>query len=650
MTHQQQDQGYRTYGHGNKRIRQIQTIQTAITKASYATNFLAFQCTPKTLRRRTASKNAHRLPRRLRAWGAKDIAKSPPVKRKPKQCKRRPHPRNLVKEYQRRQGNKTWLETHIWHAKRMKMADLWGFRLARHLHFKSQRPSYRSYSHLSVIHDASYVGCLEWKGAPHNVAAFLSPYLDPALPCLNSVRFANGHRIGHQLLYQCYPTAFLCPVMFLWRNDTANDDDNAQLWMWIHASVFDTAHAMFKDAMSKQMLDIEMVDRRKDLVRFDFAGPQSTELLQAILEPVNDETINAKTWRALRALRSSSSLAPGVVLAMDVKDPRLAFPQKVDRHHAVCESPALRKVCMDWPLEAAAASRLWDDGVRNQVRADRPSDHALVRRRETQKSAVLDFCSSDVAVPIMLIQRGSMVASLTKKTNAQECAEGWTLLVPHGWAMPFWKSCTFAGARPAGLLEMRTIHFESGAPFYPFDDPATSAWNDLRDNYKQKAERLWQRRPPAKRVNYTLLDRKSPFEPAFETLVDLKTPLWVIRAKRSLLAHVDDATPSPWTIEQTASALVKVRIVLTQRGKPVQNAAILDPTSNAHIGYLTTAGFSMTEGKGAGIGACSLTAIEQLIKAKSVHGPNIVKSRYEVLVQNPNSPRRRAAWLTLIVI
>lgn len=27
--------------------------------------------------------------------------------------------------------DKTWLETHIWHAKRMKMENMWGYRLVR---------------------------------------------------------------------------------------------------------------------------------------------------------------------------------------------------------------------------------------------------------------------------------------------------------------------------------------------------------------------------------------------------------------------------------------------------------------------------------------------------------------------------------------
>lgn len=37
----------------------------------------------------------------------------------------------LVDVYLKRQGAKRWLETHIWHAKRMKMVEMWGYKLVR---------------------------------------------------------------------------------------------------------------------------------------------------------------------------------------------------------------------------------------------------------------------------------------------------------------------------------------------------------------------------------------------------------------------------------------------------------------------------------------------------------------------------------------
>jgi hypothetical protein len=38
-------------------------------------------------------------------------------------------PKYLLRDYERRQRKYVWLETHIWHAKRMKMANLWGHKM-----------------------------------------------------------------------------------------------------------------------------------------------------------------------------------------------------------------------------------------------------------------------------------------------------------------------------------------------------------------------------------------------------------------------------------------------------------------------------------------------------------------------------------------
>ena len=51
--------------------------------------------------------------------------------------------RNLNAEYERRSGNVDWLETHIWHAKRMHMANMWGWRLPVSPCEKSARAAHR---------------------------------------------------------------------------------------------------------------------------------------------------------------------------------------------------------------------------------------------------------------------------------------------------------------------------------------------------------------------------------------------------------------------------------------------------------------------------------------------------------------------------
>lgn len=75
--------------------------------------------------------------------------------------------------------DKSWLETHIWHAKRMHMANMWGFRIAVQPTEKSFRPSHRAAVHGSILHDASYLSLFEIKGDEKVLAQVLENCCDP---------------------------------------------------------------------------------------------------------------------------------------------------------------------------------------------------------------------------------------------------------------------------------------------------------------------------------------------------------------------------------------------------------------------------------------------------------------------------------------
>ena len=61
--------------------------------------------------------------------------------------KQRRNKSNLQSVYAQRQRNNKWLETHLWHAKRMKMCDKYGYRLAEHCADKGVRAAYMSLTH-----------------------------------------------------------------------------------------------------------------------------------------------------------------------------------------------------------------------------------------------------------------------------------------------------------------------------------------------------------------------------------------------------------------------------------------------------------------------------------------------------------------------
>lgn len=94
------------------------------------------------------------------------------------------------------QGDKSWLETHIWHAKRARMQNMWGYRLVCCTTLerapvdefppqavtpteKAFRPSHRASMHGSILHDASYYATIELKGPQLLLLAVLEQCCDP---------------------------------------------------------------------------------------------------------------------------------------------------------------------------------------------------------------------------------------------------------------------------------------------------------------------------------------------------------------------------------------------------------------------------------------------------------------------------------------
>ena len=66
-------------------------------------------------------------------------------------CRKYRQPHKLEAEYRSRQCDKAWLETHIWHTKRMHMVDKLSYRLAEHSNDKGVRATYRYLRHGCLV-------------------------------------------------------------------------------------------------------------------------------------------------------------------------------------------------------------------------------------------------------------------------------------------------------------------------------------------------------------------------------------------------------------------------------------------------------------------------------------------------------------------
>lgn len=106
--------------------------------------------------------------------------------------------------------------------------------------------------------------------------------------------------------------------------------------------------------------------------------------------------------------------------------------------------------------------------------------------------------------------------------NSKPIMDGWTLVAPMGWGMPFLSSLIYTGSRIGGQRECKSQSFESGLPFFPDDYSGTPLGDARAKTVGLEAMAKWGRVPPAKRPSYTALGTRSPFRPDWDVVCGFK--------------------------------------------------------------------------------------------------------------------------------
>ncbi|KAJ1554379.1 Ribonucleases P/MRP protein subunit pop1 [Cladochytrium tenue] len=170
--------------------------------------------------------------------------------------------------------------------------------------------------------------------------------------------------------------------------------------------------------------------------------------------------------------------------------------------------------------------RLLDTTVRKEQLEKKPTEHQLNRRRSQNLIPGTKLPLEGCTIPILVVQRSSATSEMPRAASsssapggAQELTAGWDLLVPSAWAIEFWRSLTFAGARAIGLADRRQLLFEAGRASFPEDYPECRAHVEWSAGVAANARERWERRPASKRPNYEKLGVKDPFESIFAKIV-----------------------------------------------------------------------------------------------------------------------------------
>ncbi|KAI9353249.1 ribonucleases P/MRP protein subunit POP1-domain-containing protein [Zopfochytrium polystomum] len=492
---------------------EIRALEKAVSNATEFTGSArVFQTLPRHMRRRAASYNVKRIPRKERQR-AIDEAKANPKDAQVKKNRRvRRRPEEISEMFGKRsQAGKLWLQTHIWHAKRMHMTQLWGFMLPAFPNDKGTRATFRFSNHQCVIHDVSYYRCIELKGTLEEIARVMKIVCDPLLPPVE--KFSDGTRQGQTFIHRPnrFPDGAVCPAKFQFTPFGAVSQDS-QLWLWIHPS----AERNCIDSLIEALVICGMTTEKlrnvsEKLSRFELVGPRSHAILfHSLKVSSSQDSAASQVWQRLEHLRTPASLPPGVVISLEVYDPRLTCP-------------LARQLCLGGP-QNLSASRIFSASAGHNFAEQKASEDELNKRRSKALIPGTKLPLEGPTIPIMLVQRKSLGTDFSTQLASQELVCGWDLIVPSQWSVEFWKTLVFAGARAIGLDDRRRLHLESGIPSFPYDYPETQAFVDWSVKVASDERETWEKRPKANRVNYETIGIKSPFQSQFASVVGLNMP------------------------------------------------------------------------------------------------------------------------------
>lgn len=568
----------------NAREYEIKALTEGMRRSKAVNNRRAFQLVPRSLRRRTASHNTKKLPRRLRARSRREQAddNTPTVearRRKPKTARGRirvemakrlgilarkkrrnqlqaakkktkdgglevektekvsavmkqlietrpARPkirRNLLNDrpkpkakFRKRQIDKTWLPTHLWHAKRAKMTPpkepLWRFAIPLTPTEKVYRPTHRaSNAKGAIAWDVSYMSTVGLYGHEVGIERTLRALglSHDSLWDQRGKKWREGRRKWAGTLSKQKGDARrqIGPATIFWNPEAAPSTGKMQrqVFVRLHPSCFLEVFSILVKLTKRETPRLYVEDLRFEIGSIELTGPAAAETLLGILRPYrkgDNKEAHAKLFESLTDT-NSAVLPSDSVLGFASQDPRLHYPprpaqmESKDKSASIITLNDLNKTIAD---SCPSPFLLFDRDARFKASCF-PSQKALNRRKGTnppgQPLAVTD---ADPPFPVVILKSCSSAVTT------------WTLLVPWKCVLPIWYSVvhyplsTGGNPRLGGLNELRQVTFEKGLPWFPGDFPGTDAGAEWELEQRRERKRLYERRPKSKRVAWETLD------------------------------------------------------------------------------------------------------------------------------------------------
>lgn len=438
-------------------------------------------------------------------------------------------------KFRKRQMNKTWLPTHIYHSKRAIMTapkePLWRFAIPLTPTMKGYRPTHKaSTTQGAVAWDMSYMSTVGLEGVERSLQNLLEALAVGAGSTSASTwekqghRWLKGSRVWSGWLHKRgkFPAKPISPVTIIWcpqapapeTNDAegtspaATKQTKRKIFMRVHPSTFLQVWDEVLRLSKVQKPAVTVEDLRFEIGSIELVGPQSTEALVAILQEStsNDSSIDgsrrpASIWSQLAPTTNPASLPLNAILAFETSDPRLHFPSRAMKGlHDPSAHSKLLQYCAEWPLDDTQCSiALFDRAARLAAARGMRSQKSIGRRKAMAKpGSYPQPLPTDPQIPVL--------AYVTRGDGGSQAT--WNVLLPWKCVGALWRSLMFyplstgGQVRLGGLREKRQIAFEAGLPWFPGDYPGTEAGSDWEEEQRKKRKIEWEKKPKGKRVQW----------------------------------------------------------------------------------------------------------------------------------------------------
>ncbi|KAK0729910.1 ribonucleases P/MRP protein subunit POP1-domain-containing protein [Lasiosphaeris hirsuta] len=567
---------------------EIKALETSMRKCKASNSTRVFQQVPRAMRRRTASHNVKRVPKRLRERAKREQLEdnTPTVearKRRPRTTRARiraetakkldilaarkrkrrlekaaadgpavvkgkggdvkptvqsraPRPKirrdtlneppKIKSKFRKRQQNKTWLPTHVWHAKRATMTEpskpQWRFAIPITSTEKCYRPTHRASGQKgAVAWDMSYMSTIGLYGSSLGVERVLRALglTQEGLWAVRGQKWRAGSRKWSGLLSKERKESkrIIGPATIIWNPESAMENtgelsdlkkSQRQLLIRTHPSCFLELFNELLKLVKMQTPRLHIEDLRFEIGSIEVTGPGSTEALLGVLKPYYDKPgteCQADVFKSLAGVTNPASLPKDAFLAFSARDPRLAYPPRQINVPDRNGDPVLLETLTKWPVEKHLAPfGLFSRDTRHTA-SQLPTQKSINRRKGSSvPGKEVPVTAADPPIPVILLA--------SKSSTAVQAQGTWTLMAPWKCILPIWYSLmryplsTGGNPRFGGLDEQRQITFEQNVPWFPGDFPGTDAGLSWELEQRLKRKRDWDRRPRGKRVEWKSLD------------------------------------------------------------------------------------------------------------------------------------------------